>query len=208
MALIGHRGNTFFVDMDDAGEGWLGPIEDADEGEPPLRLIEMLLLAPPPTLEPLALLADFLDRHYFAKKERGRPKAGDVKPWTSAQMRRLARDLMVNRAHLPPHPQKPAAWRVDLAEQLLSFRLANARTNRRPQVYMRTDLDARLLCAAAEARTVMREQHWNLKRAAELIAPRHYLSASTLINDMTGHRGSRRHARDGAKPLKRKATRT
>jgi hypothetical protein len=186
---LSHAGNTFFIDLSDTvSEGWLGPIKDADEGEPALRLVEMLLAAPAPTIEPLVLIADFLDRHYFVQKGRGRPKSGDVKPWTAAQTRQLARELMANRA--------PAAWRVDLAEQLLLFRLANARTNRRPPIYQRTDRDAQLLCAAAETRTVMRERGLKMEDAAELIAPLHYLSPSTLINEMSGHRGSRRHARD------------
>jgi hypothetical protein len=183
MAGLTHRGSTFFIDMNDESEGWLGPIRDSDDGQP-LRLVEMLLVAPPPTLEPLALLADFVDRHHFAQKGRGRPKAGDVKPWTTEKTHQLARELMTNRA--------PASWRIDLAEQLLLFRLANARTNRRPPVYERTLRDAQLLCAAAETRTVMRERNLTLEEAAELIAPLHYLSPSTVINDMTGHRGSRR----------------
>jgi hypothetical protein len=186
---IDHIGNTFFIDLSDTtSEGWLGPIEDADESQPPLRLIEMLLAAPPPTIEPLALIADFLDRHYFAQRGRGRPKAGNVKPWTSAHTRKLARELITNQARV--------SWRIDLAEQLLAFRLENARTNRRPPIHRRTQRDAQLLCAAAETRTVMRERGLKLEYAADLIAPLHYLSPSTLINDMTGHRGSRRHARD------------
>jgi hypothetical protein len=187
---IDHIGNTFFIDLNDTtSEGWLGPIQDADDSsEAPLRLIEMLLKAPPPTIEPLELIADFLDRHYFARRGRGRPKAGGVKPWTSAHTRKLARELMTNQAR--------ATWRVDLAEQLLAFQLENARTNRRPPIYRRTQRDAQLLCAAAETRTVMQERDLKLEDAAELIAPLHYLSPSTLINDMTGHRGSRRHARD------------
>jgi len=148
----------------------------------------MLLAAPTPTVEPIALLADFVDRHYFTQRGRGRPKSGGAKPWTVAQTTQLARELMKNRS--------PTGWRIDLAKQLLLFRLANSRKNRRPPIYQRTQRDAQLLLAAAETSSVRKERGLKVERAVELVAPLHDLTETTLINDMEGRRGSRRKARD------------
>jgi hypothetical protein len=172
--------------MDDASEGWLAPIEDADEGDH--RWLVLMLLHPgeEPNVEALGLVADFVERHRFAYRSRGRPR-GKLRPWTIDQTRKLAIAIMKKNA--------PKRWRIKLAERLVNFRLVKKKGNR-PPVYRRTELDARLLCGAAEVRSFMKETRWNLEKAAAEIAPLHKLRASTLLNYMSGRRGSRRHAKD------------
>lgn len=185
MDLIGHKGNTFYLVGYDASESWLSPIEDADEGDHRWLVLMLLDLDEEPNIEALGLVADFVERHRFAYRSRGRPR-GKLTPWTIQQTRQLAVALMKNKA--------PKRWRLNLATQLVNFRLVKKKGNR-PPVYQRTERDAQLLCAAAEVRSFMKKTHWNLEKAAAEIAPLHHLRASTLLNFMSGRRGSRRHLR-------------
>jgi hypothetical protein len=185
MDLVGHKKNTFFVVGYDASHGWLGPIEDADNGDVRWLVLMLLRLGEEPNIEALGLVADFVERHRFGYRRRGRPR-DKLRPWTIDQTRKLAIAVLKKKA--------PKRWRQELAEQLVNFRLIKKKGNR-PPVYQRTLRDAELLCAAAEVRSLMKETGWNIENAAEHLAPFHYLRASTLLNYMSGRRGSRRHAR-------------
>jgi hypothetical protein len=135
-----------------------------------------------PNIEALGLVADFVERHRFAYRRRGRPR-GKLRPWTIDQTRKLAIAILKKKT--------PKGWRFELAEQLVNFRLVKKKGNR-PPVYQRTLRDAQLLCAAAEVRSFVKETGWSIEKAAEHLAPSHYLKASTLLNYMSGRRGSRR----------------
>jgi hypothetical protein len=179
-----YAAETFFSVYPDTSGGWLAAISEADGGVSLLDLVHLLMDATDLNDEARALLFDFLDRHYFKRRGRGKPKAGDVKPWTATQTRQLSRKVLSNTA--PPN------WRRDFAVQLVSFRLANARTNRRPPIYDRTSADYKLLMAKLQTQAVMRSKRISMERAAEMVAPLHHLEVSTLLNYMEGRRGSRR----------------
>lgn len=146
----------------------------------------MLLRGLEPNIEARALVADFLDRHRFGHRKRGRPEPDCLPPWTKTETRSFAVALLTT--------TPPAKWKFELARRLVLHRAIKCNT--RTPVYLRTLRDAQLLCAAAETRSLMRMRGIKLAQAAEHIAPLHYLAVSTLLNYMGGHRGSRRHARD------------
>ena len=181
--VIDHFGNTFILPPDrDISDGWLRPVRDADDGNP-LRLAEMLASDEALNDGARSLVSDFLDRHRFAYRRSGRPTAGMPRPWTLAETLDLARALYRN--------DPPLNWRIDLILQLILFRTVNRKGNR-PPIYTRTEREVQLMMAAAETRTIMRSRGIKRDEAAALVAPRHSLSVSTLINSMGGHRGSRR----------------
>jgi len=191
------RANVFtIVSGQDATDGWLLPVQDADgwdgqqaspERADPIQLLLKLLRGDELNMEARGLLADFLfGRRFVRKGRRGRPRARDPVPWTPERNNQLAKELL--------RGENPGNWRVELSIQLGWFRLSARKGNRVP-VYMRSVRDAQLLCAAAETRACMRSSGFALERVAEVVAPRHSIELSTLLNYMAGRRGSRRHAK-------------
>jgi hypothetical protein len=174
---ISHVGLTY-----DTSEGWIGPISDAEEGNP-IMLLRMLLEAPEPGSDARALVADFLSRYRFAQRSRGRPKGTEAKPWSKEDCLHFARKLLL--------PEPPPGWRMKLFAQLLEYR--TVRHNRRTPVYERTLADAKLLSAAAETRLYMSQTGKKRDIVADHVAPLHGLDPETMINYMDGKRGSRRH---------------
>jgi hypothetical protein len=142
------------------GSFWQSAVEKADEGDP-RQLCEALCTANEPLDESgRALIRDLLDRHQSFDQQR----LASYAPWS-------------------------IEYRQWLAILILAYGLKKKRGRQPTPIYARSDIDARLDCAAAEVRA-MQKVFGRHPDIVHNVAELHKVAESTLRMALAGRRGA------------------